>query len=214
VSSDSSANGGAPSGGLRPIASRAYTPRPARPANSQDRHEARIEGLTVALRTLRQGAAALKAENHELRAEVEELRTSARGDDRSPREFGQLATVALPAGSRAPGAARQVLRHCLPRLITARILTDTQLLVSELVTNSVRHAELVEGDTVAVRIYVAADRVRLEVENPGTAGVVARREPDPSPGGGFGLELLELIATRWGVNRERSTTVWFEMARA
>ncbi len=205
MSSDSSANGGAPSGRLEPTASRA----------SGLRREATIEGLTGALGHLRQGAAALKAENHQLRAEVGELRTAAQGRDTgeaSRGEFGELAVIALPAGTRAPGGARQVLAHCLPRLITPRILSDAQLLVSELVTNGVRHGELTGGDSVEVRIYLAAERLRLEIENPRTAGVVARREPDL--GGGFGLELLELLATRWGVNRGRSTTVWFEMARA
>jgi hypothetical protein len=73
-------------------------------------------------------------------------------------------------------------------------------------------ATLAESDMVVVRIYLAADRLRLEVENPRTTGAVARRVPDL--GGGFGLELVELLASRWGVRRGRSTTVWFEIARA
>ena len=131
-----------------------------------------------------------------------------------PGEFGELAVIALPAGSHAPGAARQVLTHCLLRLVTPEILTDAQLLASEVVTNCVRHGELTQADTVVVRVYIAAETLRLEIENPRVAGTAARRGPDHARGGGFGLELLELLAARWGVDRGRSTTVWFELGRA
>jgi serine/threonine-protein kinase RsbW len=205
LSLHSRANGGPPSDRLEQAATRA----------DGLRRDATIEGLTDALGNLRRGAAALKAENRQLRAEIGELRTAAQRRDTgetSRGEFGQLTVIALPAGSRATGAARQVLAHCLPRLVTPEILSDAQLLATELVTNSMRHGEVAEGETVVVRVYLAADRLRLEIENPRTAGVVARRDPDL--GGGFGLELVELLATRWGVNRARSTTVWFEMPRA
>jgi anti-sigma regulatory factor (Ser/Thr protein kinase) len=181
-----------------------------RASPSERRREATIEGLTVALGRLRRGAAALKAENHELRAEVGQLRHS--GAVSLP-GFGRLAEIAVPTGSRAPGAARRVVAHCLSRLVTRRILDATQLLVSELVTNSVRHAELDARDSVLVRIYLAAASVRVEIENPGAAGVVALHPPDLRAGRGFGLPLLDLVATRWGVRRGQSTTVWFDMGR-
>jgi anti-sigma regulatory factor (Ser/Thr protein kinase) len=98
--------------------------------------------------------------------------------------------------------------------VTPRILDATQLLVSELVTNSVRHAELDVRDPVLVRIYLAAESLRVEIENPGAAGVVALHRPDLQAGRGFGLHLLELVATRWGVRRGESTTVSFDVARA
>jgi anti-sigma regulatory factor (Ser/Thr protein kinase) len=128
--------------------------------------------------------------------------------------FGELASIILPADSRAPGAAREVIAQFLPPLTTAGVLYDVQLLVSEVVTNSVRHAELDEHETVVLRIAVAAERVRLEVENPRTTGLVVRRDPKGSAEGGFGLELVQLLSTQWGVSRDGSTRVWFEMARA
>jgi hypothetical protein len=68
---------------------------------------------------------------------------------------------------------------------------------------------------VLVRIYLAAETLRLEIENAGTAGVVAANHSDRTAGrGGFGLDLVDLLATRWGVRRSRGTTVWFEMGRA
>jgi anti-sigma regulatory factor (Ser/Thr protein kinase) len=204
---DSSSNGGAPSVGV---------PR-SRDAGSGGR-EATIENLTAAAGRLRGGVAALKAENRELRAHIARLEREApgrRSGDAPLRQPTRLAEIALPTGSRAPGAARIVVDHCLSALVTQRILDDVGLLVSELVTNSVDHGELGDGDRVLVRVYLATDTLRLEIENPGTAGVVAARVPDePSRPGGFGLYLVGLLAARWGVKRNRDTSVWFEMARA
>jgi anti-sigma regulatory factor (Ser/Thr protein kinase) len=166
---------------------------------------------------LRRGAAALKAENHQLRAELAELqpRSRRRSGDTPVRALGELAEIALPTGSGAPGAARMVAAHCLTGLVAPRVLHDAELLVSELVTNSLDHGELGEHETVLVRIYLTAKTLRLEIEDAGTAGVVAANRSGRSTGrGGFGLELLDLLAARWGVNRDHGTIVWFEMGRA
>ena len=82
----------------------------------------------------------------------------------------ELAAIALPVGSRAPGAARPVTAHRLTGLVAPRVLHDAELLVSELVTNGRAHGQLDEHDTVLVRIYVTARTLRLEIENAGTAG--------------------------------------------
>ena len=130
-------------------------------------------------------------------------------------QFGKLAEIALPTGSGAPGAARMVVAHCLTGLVSRGVLHDAQLLVSEFVTNSVRHGELGAADTVLVRVYLAADSVRLEIVNRGTAGAVLARHPDlRSRGGGFGLDLVDRLTASWGVRRDGGTSVWFEMGRA
>jgi anti-sigma regulatory factor (Ser/Thr protein kinase) len=202
---DSSPNGEAPRSDAMPSA----------PDGDRD---AAIEGLTVALGKLRRGAAALKAENRELRAEIAGLqpRTPTRRSDDTPiHQFGMLAEIALPTGSAAPGAARMVVAHCLTGLVSQQILLDAQLLVSEVVTNSLRHGGLGEGDTVVVRVCLAADSLRLEIVNRGTAGAVKARQPDRrARGGGFGLELVDRLTASWGVRRNGGTNVWFEMGRA
>ena len=184
---------------------------------SERRQQAMIEGLTVAVGRLRRGAAALKAENRQLRAELADRRPMAgrRGGDAPVRDLGELAEIELPAGAGAPGAARMVTAHCLTGLVAPRVLHDAELLVSELVTNSLDHGQLGEHDTVLVRVYLTAKRLRLEIENAGTAGAVVANHSERSAGrGGFGLELVDLLATRWGVLRGHGTTVWFEMGRA
>jgi anti-sigma regulatory factor (Ser/Thr protein kinase) len=210
-----SANGGALSGrALR------FDPggNPAAETPSDRTQVAAVEGLTVALGRLRKGAAALKAENHQLRAEIAGFQSPAAARPESAeasRELGLLAEVVLPADAAAPGAARMVIAHCLSGLVARRILGDAQLLGTELVTNSLQHAELRGGDPVFVRIYLGAEALRLEVENPGTAGVVAAKVPDRRSGaGGFGLDLVGQLAERWGVSRTHSTIVWLELGRA
>ena len=54
--------------------------------------------------------------------------------------------------------------------------------------------------------------LHVEVANPDVAaGVPARRSPDLAGGGGIGLNLVERLASRWGVIRQPQTTVWFEL---
>src|SRR5688572_7592420 len=135
--SDTSPNGGAPSSRL-PRSRPGGTATP--PAAIGGERDAAMEGLTLVLARLRRGAAALRAENRDLRAQVAGLQPAApsgRGGDPAIREPGKLAEVALPHGSTAPGAARMVIAHCLTGLVSQRVLRDAELLVSELVTNGV-----------------------------------------------------------------------------
>ncbi len=99
-------------------------------------------------------------------------------------------------------------RLCPP--LVGQVLEDVRLLVTELITNSLRHADLRPGDRVLVRAGVSDDRVRVEVHDPGRNGAPEPRAPG-GKGGGYGLYLLELIAQRWGVERDGGTLVWFEL---
>jgi anti-sigma regulatory factor (Ser/Thr protein kinase) len=96
--------------------------------------------------------------------------------------------------------------------VSETMLADAQLLVVELVANSVRHGNAPPDAVVRVRAQIGADVVLLEVEDRGTAGSVARRAPDLEHGGGFGLHVVEALSRRWGVNRDAGTRVWAELA--
>ena len=120
--------------------------------------------------------------------------------------------VTLPAALDAPAAARVAVGAWMAGHVTETMLADAQLLVVELVANSVRHADAPADAVVSVRAQVAADVLRLEVEDRGSSGSIARRAPDLQHGGGFGLNLVELLSRRWGVNRDVGTRVWAEIA--
>lgn len=83
---------------------------------------------------------------------------------------------------------------------------DAQLLVSELVTNSVTHGQ---GESVIVLVDDdGPDALHCEVIDQGN-GFVPRGRGNRDIGG-WGLQLVEQIASRWGV-RTGSTHVWFEL---
>jgi anti-sigma regulatory factor (Ser/Thr protein kinase) len=123
-----------------------------------------------------------------------------------------MATIDLrvAANTDAPGSAR----HALDRLegnVPEGALDDTRLLVSELVTNSVRHAGLGRGGWIRMRITVSAHQVRAEVSDPGPGFDAEVPVPSMYQESGWGLFLVEQVAQRWGVARGSETLVWFEI---
>jgi anti-sigma regulatory factor (Ser/Thr protein kinase) len=96
--------------------------------------------------------------------------------------------------------------------VSAAMLADAQLLVSELVANSVRHADAPVDAVVRVSARVRDDVVHLEVGDRGTSGSIARRAPDLKHGSGFGLNIVEKLSRRWGVDRDDGTRVWADVA--
>ena len=210
---NSASNGGPPLNGL----ARVSVPGPPE-AGASVRREETVEALTVAFGQLRRGAAALKAENNHLRAEIEALRSEANGRNTggvSAPDVGQLAEIELPIGSLAPGAARMVIDHCVTGLVAPWILQDARLLGQRARHQQRLPGDLESGTTIVLRIDLTAKTLRLEVENAGTAGAVTSRSVGRREGdGGYGLELVELLSTRWGVSRDYDTSVWLEMGRA
>lgn len=114
----------------------------------------------------------------------------------------------------APATARATVAGWMAGHVDEPTLADAQLLVGELVANSVRHADTPDGAPVSVRVKIRGDAVHLEVQDEGTRGSIIRRPPDLEDGGGFGLTLVEAISRRWGVARGAGTRVWAEIALA
>jgi anti-sigma regulatory factor (Ser/Thr protein kinase) len=118
--------------------------------------------------------------------------------------------VKLHLSRQAPRDARRAADGALGD-VPARVRDDIRLLVSELVTNSVRHAGLDDGGWVRLRVAASTRYVRVEIVDPGT-GFDMPDEPGPrAEGGGLGLYLLRKLADRWGMVRNHLTSVWFEL---
>lgn len=81
------------------------------------------------------------------------------------------------------------------------------LIVSELVTNAVRHGQ----GAAQLTVVRARDHVRVEVIDSGS-GAVRMRMPSLAGGGGFGLHLVELLARTWGHEPGPPTRVCAEFA--
>lgn len=111
----------------------------------------------------------------------------------------------------AIGRARHDVKDALASAeIDDRTAGDLLLLVSELVTNAVRHAE---SESFEVRLAVSPERVRLEVRDQG-AGFQPKVAPREDGGGGYGLVIVERIADRWGVEHDDGGLIWLEVDRA
>ncbi len=89
--------------------------------------------------------------------------------------------------------------------------SDTlRLLVSEVVTNAVRHG----GNGQPVELHASWNsEVRVEVSDHGEGFTPAPRFGTLDEPGGFGLFLIGRLADRWGVDTEDGTTVWFVLRR-
>lgn len=120
-----------------------------------------------------------------------------------------LGEATLGCGVEAPQRARGILVRWLDGRFDAQLSEDACLLVSELVTNSVRHAGQPPGAPVRISAAAGDGLLRVDVEDEGH-GEVCRRPADPDEGG-FGLNLVDLLAARWGISHEHSTRVWFEL---
>jgi anti-sigma regulatory factor (Ser/Thr protein kinase) len=93
-------------------------------------------------------------------------------------------------------------------------LRDTlELLVSELVTNSVLHGDLGPSDWISLEVSSDGQRIRVVVRDPGVGLHRDHRVVHPHPGevGGWGLVLVDRLATRWGIAPGASSEVWFEL---
>jgi anti-sigma regulatory factor (Ser/Thr protein kinase) len=114
-------------------------------------------------------------------------------------------------GPEAPGRARTAVKAFNGSLSEVR---DTVLLlVSEVVTNSVRHAGAGNDALLELDVEASPKGVRVQVidKGPGFDPEVDRREPDEE--GGFGLKLVHELADRWGVDANGVSRVWFEIDR-
>ena len=120
----------------------------------------------------------------------------------------------LMGGRDAPGAARARAGELLPEHLDEDDLADVVVLVSELVTNAVRHGGAHEGETIVVLLAIAPQVLRVEICDRG-AGFTAPAWPRPrAGGGGNGLVLLARMSSSWGVACDDGTCVWFERALA
>ena len=117
--------------------------------------------------------------------------------------------LSLLPEAHAPQAARQALVG-LPVVPDDR-LDAIQLLVTELVTNSVIHAGLLPGDEIELSITRSRAGLRVEVADRGAGFVPPPPPDDPFAENGRGLALVDMLSDRWGVARDALTRVWFEI---
>lgn len=124
-----------------------------------------------------------------------------------------LPHIRVRGGPKAPSEVRSHLDRELAGEVDEQQLAEVQLLATEVVSNSVRHGRVDSDGWVSTAVSVGDRGVRVEIRDSSLHGEPVPRMPDyEGDGGGFGLLLLDQIATDWGVRRDDGLCVWFELA--
>ncbi len=119
-------------------------------------------------------------------------------------------SVRLRGGPEAAAKARRALSK-LRADVDPPLMETLRLLVTELVSNSVRHAY---ADTVVLKVLVGRTVVLTEVTDEGPGFDPADAAKPGTEDSGWGLFLVERLAQRWGVaQKDDATKVWFELRR-
>jgi hypothetical protein len=210
----------------------AAPPKVARPATADPRSErpeverlrtvSRLQrrvfhALGEAVSALRLRPAALHADSAELHVRAQALRA----------ENAELRAALAPTGGRvaarnahtlsldqrAPADARIMVTEFLNDQVPVCVLDTARLVVSELVSNSVRHSGVSDG-VVVVDVQLTAAMVRLEVADPGRAGVIGPRSRDHANGGASACSWWPRSANG-GLERVATggTRVWAQLSR-
>lgn len=121
-------------------------------------------------------------------------------------DFDNLASVTIATSDRAPAGARRFLGSHRADWMDDDTLSDTLLVVTEVVSNAMKHGGV--GDSLELMVRASTDVLWVGVTQP-------RRFEGSNPSGdGYGLILVDVLSSRWGtLDWSDGTLVWFEMER-
>ena len=108
-----------------------------------------------------------------------------------------------------PAAARQARRALHESGVPVDLQHTVDLLTTELIANSIRHAQFEPDQQITFAARFIDDFIRCEVHDPGP-GFDPERAME---GKGYGLRMVSKLASRWGVESDNGTRVWFELDR-
>jgi anti-sigma regulatory factor (Ser/Thr protein kinase) len=119
---------------------------------------------------------------------------------------------ALSSRPEAATEARQLVSDLAPKLIPDQFRDDVVLLTSELVANALRHGAPAASVDHGIGLMITAEGrvLRVAVVDSGPGFDPSRLRPSAT--GGWGLLLVDRLASRWGLDRkDGQTEVWFEI---
>ena len=123
---------------------------------------------------------------------------------------GERATRTLDAQPGAVSEARSWAAAVTRGLLDPDQAHSLRLIVSELVTNALRHGD--DGERIDLAVTPKPEFLCVQVTDDGPGLAPRPRALETDDEGGFGLYFVEQLARRWGVTREnRRTRVWFEL---
>jgi anti-sigma regulatory factor (Ser/Thr protein kinase) len=128
-------------------------------------------------------------------------------------EVFTTSVLVLPYTASSVGIARRRLAGDLSGAgVHEGTASDAGLVISELISNALRHATPLPGCTFRVAWRLGDDSVEIAVSDGGGPTVPAVNDPVGSAVGGRGLGIVERLSLRWGVSDTGGvTTVWAQL---
>ena len=127
----------------------------------------------------------------------------------SPPAFDPAVDETIDCDPRAPAVARRAVEE-LSENVDPGVLRDAQLLVSEVVTNSIKHSG--SDEPIQLRVWEGSTGLKVEVADGGFGFEPGKTPTSDDIEGGRGLLILEALAERWGTSRDARARVWFELS--
>lgn len=126
---------------------------------------------------------------------------------------GALGSRWIVGGEAAPARARRHVLSQLERDVSSRRASDAALIASELVTNSVVHAEVDANQAVLLQLTRLGRDLRIAVTDPGSELKPRLLPADQTAASGFGLHLVDRLSSAWGVEHGAAgtTRVWCDL---
>ena len=160
------------------------------------------ESATALVEHLRGGAGAVRAGGRRRRVPARGAESCAsRLRGRPMKKVEPLIALELPAEPHSAKVARDAIAGLDGHL--GSVFGDVVLLISELVTNSVRHAGLDASQPLQLSVATDGDKVRIAVRDPGPGFRPPKAPTDPGHVGGWGLVLVDQLAERVGRRARR-----------
>ena len=121
--------------------------------------------------------------------------------------MAEVVERSLELGPEAPAAARRLVGDiALDEAARGRL----ELILSELVTNSVVHADRAGDGELSVKLRRESELVRGKVCAAGPRFEWTPEDPDLDEPGGLGLMIVDSLTERWGICHNSEVCVWFE----
>ncbi len=126
-----------------------------------------------------------------------------------PAEFAGRREFVLEAHPASVAEARQRMSEFAETLLEEDRMAHLQLVLSEVVSNGVRHGS--DTESIMLVITPKKDYLCVQVTDSGSGLAPRPRATAPDENGGWGFFLIEYLTRRWGMTREEQRTrVWFE----